>query len=123
MRKTRIAAFILVWIPFLIMSYKYKAYVTASVSGYSTAANQTGFYVADFKVYNFDTGLNYSTIQEAINAPETLNGHTIFAEKGMYYEHVVVNKTLSLLEKTVTRLSSTETVRELLRLCREATLC
>jgi len=97
MRKTRIAAFILVWIPFLIMSYNYKAYVTASASGHSTAANQTCFYAADLKVHNFDTGLNYSTIQETINAPETLNGHTIFAEKGMYYEHIVVNKTLSLL--------------------------
>jgi parallel beta-helix repeat protein len=76
---------------------EYKAYVTASASGYSTVANQTSFSVADLRVHNFDTGLNYSTIQEAIDAPETLNGHTIFAEKGTYYELVVVNKTLSLL--------------------------
>ena len=48
------------------------------------------------KVHNLDTGLDYTAIQEAINAPETLDGHTIFVEKGTYYENVVVNKSLSL---------------------------
>jgi len=43
-------------------------------------------------VHNINTGLGYATIQEAINASETLNGHTIFVEAGTYYEHVVVNK-------------------------------
>ena len=47
-------------------------------------------------VHNIDTGLDYTTIQEAINAPETTNGHAIFAEEGTYYEHVVINKTISL---------------------------
>lgn len=48
------------------------------------------------KVHNVDTGLDYATIQEAINASETLDGHTILVDAGIYYEHVVVNKSLSL---------------------------
>ena len=48
-------------------------------------------------VHNINTGLGYAAIQEAINANETLNGHTIFVEAGIYYENVIVNKTLSLI--------------------------
>jgi len=48
-------------------------------------------------VHNINTGLGYATIQEAINAPETMDGHTIFVEAGTYYEDVVVNKSLTLL--------------------------
>jgi parallel beta-helix repeat protein len=48
-------------------------------------------------VHNMNTGLGYATIQEAINANETLNGHTIFVESATYYENVVVNKTVSLI--------------------------
>jgi len=49
------------------------------------------------RVHNLNTGLNYTSIQEAIDASETSNGHTIFVEEGIYYEHVVVNKSLSLI--------------------------
>src|SRR4030043_1264904 len=38
---------------------------------------------------------DYSTIQEAING--ALSGDTIFVRSGIYYEHVVVNKTVSLV--------------------------
>jgi len=48
-------------------------------------------------VHNLDTDKSYSTIQEAINAPETLDGHKISASSGIYYEHVTVNKSLSLV--------------------------
>ena len=48
-------------------------------------------------VHNINTGLGYATIQEAINAPETLDGHAIFVEAGTYYENVVVNKTVLLI--------------------------
>jgi parallel beta-helix repeat protein len=48
-------------------------------------------------VHNMNTGLGYATIQEAINANETLNGHTIFVEAGIYREHVSVNKTVHLI--------------------------
>jgi len=49
------------------------------------------------KVHNLNTKLNYTTIQEAINAPETQNGHTILAEQGIYNENVVINKTLEVI--------------------------
>jgi len=48
-------------------------------------------------IHNLDTRLNYTTIQGAINAPETRNGHTIFVDAGMYFENVVVNKSISLV--------------------------
>jgi parallel beta-helix repeat protein len=51
----------------------------------------------DYPVHNLDTGLNYTTIQEAINANETKNGHTIFADAGLYYEHVIISKSIRLV--------------------------
>jgi len=50
-----------------------------------------------YPVHNLNTGLNYTTIQEAIDAPETLDGHTIFVEEGAYYENVYLNKTVTLI--------------------------
>jgi parallel beta-helix repeat protein len=49
------------------------------------------------RVHNLNSGLNYTSIQEAIDAPGTLDGHTIFVEKGIYYEHLAVKKSLSLV--------------------------
>jgi len=49
------------------------------------------------RVWNIDTGLYYTSIQEAINANETLDGHSIFLViSEIFYEHVVVNKSISL---------------------------
>ena len=48
-------------------------------------------------VHDINTGLGYATIQEAIDANETMDGHRIFVEKGTYYEHVATNKSLSLI--------------------------
>lgn len=48
-------------------------------------------------VRNINTGLNYRTIQAAIDANETLDGHTIFVEEGVYYERVIVKKAVSLI--------------------------
>jgi parallel beta-helix repeat protein len=50
-----------------------------------------------YRVHNVNTGLDYVTIQEAVNASETLNGHTIYVEAGIYYEHIVLAKSLSLV--------------------------
>jgi parallel beta-helix repeat protein len=47
-------------------------------------------------VHNINTTFNYDTIQAAIDAPQTIDGHTIRVEAGTYYEHVVVNKRISL---------------------------
>ena len=52
---------------------------------------------SELPVHNIDTGLDYATIQEAIDASETLNGHTIQVDEGTYYEHVVVDKALTLI--------------------------
>ena len=48
-------------------------------------------------VHNIDSGENFSTIQEAINDNETLDGHTILVDAETYLENVVVNKTVSLI--------------------------
>ncbi len=48
-------------------------------------------------VHNLDTGLDYASIQAAIDAPETLAGHTILVDSGIYYENVVVTKSIFLI--------------------------
>ena len=47
-------------------------------------------------VHNLETNLTYLTILAAVNAPETLNGHSILVRSGVYHEHLTLNKTLSL---------------------------
>ncbi|MBS7632323.1 right-handed parallel beta-helix repeat-containing protein [Candidatus Bathyarchaeota archaeon] len=45
---------------------------------------------------NLDTGLSYNSIQQAIDAAETLDGHTILVREGRYVENIVVHKSVSL---------------------------
>jgi parallel beta-helix repeat protein len=70
-------------------------------AGYQATMNETEMNVfvstTLAKVHNFDTGLTYASIQAAIGTDETLDGHTIFVEAGIYYEHVVVSKSLTLI--------------------------
>ena len=56
----------------------------------------------ELPVHNRDTGLDYADIQEAIDAPETRNDHTIIVDAGTYptpsdTEAFFVNKQLTLL--------------------------
>lgn len=51
----------------------------------------------EFHVYNIDTGLDYAGIQEAIDAPETVSGHTILVDAGRHYENLVINKSISII--------------------------
>lgn len=48
-------------------------------------------------VHNLNTGLNYTTIQEAIDAANTLDGHKISVDEGTYSEHLTVGKSISLV--------------------------
>jgi parallel beta-helix repeat protein len=48
-------------------------------------------------VHNIETGIGYDAIQEAIDASETLNRHTLWAESGVYHENVNVYKSLTLI--------------------------
>lgn len=65
------------------------------VSGLAVAFNVRLVY-SEPLVRNLNTSLNYTKIQDAINAPQTLNGHTIVVYSGTYYENVVVNKSVTL---------------------------
>jgi len=53
--------------------------------------------VNGFPVHNISTGLSYSKIQEAIDANETLDGHTILVDVGTYDERLFINKSISLI--------------------------
>ncbi|MGF3573521.1 MAG: right-handed parallel beta-helix repeat-containing protein, partial [Candidatus Bathyarchaeia archaeon] len=63
-------------------------------------------------VYNINTGLGYGTIQAAINAANY--GDTILVKEGTYYEHIIVNKSITLIgenrDRTIIDGSSTGTV-------------
>ena len=48
-------------------------------------------------VHNVNTGLYYASIQDAIDAPETMNGNTILVDSGTYDTPLFVNKSLSLI--------------------------
>jgi parallel beta-helix repeat protein len=54
--------------------------------------NQTVF----VGVKNIDTDELFNTIQDAIDDTDTIDGHTILIPCGIYDEHVVINKNLSL---------------------------
>jgi len=71
--------------------YSYEDEIGGSSLSTLSIINQT------CRVHNIDTGLNYTAIQEAIDAPETEDGHTIFVEEGTYYEHVSVAKSIKLV--------------------------
>jgi len=49
------------------------------------------------RVHNLNSNINYSTIQEAIDANETVDGHTLIVNSGVYYERVQIHKSLKVL--------------------------
>jgi len=60
--------------------------------------SQTGLKASSsLPVHNLSTGFSYTTIQEAIDANETLNGQTIKADSGTYYENVNIYKSVALV--------------------------
>jgi len=48
-------------------------------------------------VHNIDSGIGYAEIQEAIDATETSDGHTIMVDAGNYIENVNVYKSLNII--------------------------
>jgi parallel beta-helix repeat protein len=48
-------------------------------------------------VRNIDTDLNYVSIQAAIDAPQTLNGHMLSVGPGVYSERLVIYKSLKIV--------------------------
>ena len=49
------------------------------------------------RVRNVNTDLNYVSIQEAIDAPQTLDGHMLLVNPGVYSEHLAVHKSLKIV--------------------------
>jgi parallel beta-helix repeat protein len=47
-------------------------------------------------VINKNTNEGFSSIQSAIDDPNTVNGHTIYVYSGIYYENIVINKAIKL---------------------------
>jgi parallel beta-helix repeat protein len=86
------------WTPMIAGWFNVTAYATP-VPGEIYIANnrKTTFVTTKTSVHNINTGLDYFTIQEAIDAPETLSGHTIKVDAGTYYENVAVYKSISLI--------------------------
>ncbi len=56
-----------------------------------------GYPVRLSTVHNLETSLDYDDIQTAIDAAETMTGHTIAIDAGTYYEHIEVHKSLTLV--------------------------
>lgn len=56
-----------------------------------------GYPIGIGTVRNVNTSFNYDTIQEAIDAAQTLDGHTVLVGAGTYFEHVTVSKSISLV--------------------------
>ena len=76
-----------------------------------TTASDIAHTANGLSVHNIDTGRRYETIQDAINAIETLEGHTIRVDAEIYSEHVTVNKSLTLLgeDRSTTIIDGSET--------------
>ena len=62
-----------------------------------TAWNSAGYPTWISTVHNINTTFNYDTIQAAIDSALTMDGNTILVDIGIYREHVVVSKTLSIV--------------------------
>lgn len=73
------------------------------LTSYFFLSNDYNFFTvkAHLPVHNIDSGIDYASIQEALDASETLDGHTIKVDAEIYYEHVVLNKAVRLVSASV----------------------
>jgi parallel beta-helix repeat protein len=58
---------------------------------------QTRVNAQSLPVHNLNTGLDYATIQDAIDASETVDGNTIEVSAGTYYEPISIYKSITLV--------------------------
>jgi parallel beta-helix repeat protein len=58
---------------------------------------QTKVNAQSLPVHNLNTGLDYATIQDAIDANETVDGNTIKVDAGTYYECATITKSITLV--------------------------
>jgi parallel beta-helix repeat protein len=58
---------------------------------------QTRVNAQSLPVHNLTTGLDYATIQDAIDASETVDGNTIEVDAGTYYQPISVYKSITLV--------------------------
>jgi hypothetical protein len=69
---------------------------TNETERYEAAGEIAEMLAGGYPVHNLNTGKDYITIQAAIDDPETLDGHTISVESGIYPEHLVIDKQITL---------------------------
>jgi len=92
----------------IILSLLLSCLSFANAAHFKTATSST------YPVHNLDTHLNYTTIQEAIDAPETMKGDTIEVDAGTYYEHVIVDQSITLVGGETETLPSLTVMEEAL---------
>jgi thermitase len=83
------------WIPMVEGIYNITSYVVPvpgeTITIYNARSRNVRVKVGKF----FEVPTDYSTIQDAINSASP--GYTILVESGIYYEHVVIHKSLKLI--------------------------
>ncbi|MCK4733040.1 MAG: DUF3160 domain-containing protein, partial [Methanophagales archaeon] len=76
---------------------KYNVTLTATDNNFLTDTKASNITVLHYlPVHNIDTGESFSTIQLAVDDPDTKDGHTIIVDPGTYEENIKVNKRLRI---------------------------
>ncbi|MCX6665070.1 MAG: S8 family serine peptidase [Euryarchaeota archaeon] len=72
--------------------------ITGAIEYYYNDNEKTEMIVVG--VQNINTSECFHSIQEAIDDPDTVDGHQIFAPCGIYYENILINKNILLIGMT-----------------------
>jgi len=76
----------------------YQVALQAYNAGGYNSTRKTGYITVNSPkpVHNLNSGMNFTTIQAAIDDAATLTGHTILVDSGIYHEYVYVGKSITL---------------------------